>query len=370
MNWLAPLALIPAGYQLTSILACLKRLQFRQPLTGFTPPVSILKPVRGADPAFWEAIQSQAEIDYPVYEVLFGVANEDDSALPHIRRLQAEFPHKNIKIIKTSTAALNGKVGSLIDLERAAAYDTLVISDADIKVPPDYLSKVIAPLEDPQIGLVTCLYRAHAQTFAGLLEVIGVETDFAPSALVAPMVGVDEFAFGSTIAVRKADLARSGGLAPISDYIADDYQIGKRIRALGLQCVLAETIVDTDMGAPSFGDAWRHQVRWARTIRVSRPGGYLGLFVTFATLWALVLAIAGNSPIAWALLACRLAAAALASVGVIHGTPAALFLTPLRDLLFLPVWIAGLFNRPVSWRGRIMRLAADGRIAANVSSDI
>ena len=362
MTWLAPaLAAIPAGYQLTSILACIKRLQFRQPLSAFTPPVSILKPVRGADPAFYEAIKSQAEIDYPEYEILFGLGDDHDPALDDIRRLQTEFPHRKIRIIRTTTQALNGKVGALFDLERAAQYDTIVISDADIKVPKNYLNQVIAPLENPDIGLVTCLYRAHSDTFAGLLEATGIETDFAPSALVAPMVGVDEFAFGSTIAVRKADLARSGGLAPIGEYIADDYQIGKRIRALGLKCVLAETIVDTDMGAPSLADAWRHQVRWARTIRVSRPGGYLGLFVTFATFWSVALALAGYPLIGLALFALRLIAAHIAQVNVMKSRSAGI-LVSVRDLLFVVVWIVGLLPGTVEWRGRQMTLTSDGRI--------
>ena len=362
MNWFVlTAAAIPAGYQLVSIAACLKRLAFRQKLTGFTPAVSILKPVRGADPNFYEAIKSQAEIDYPEYEVLFGIADSNDSALPHIHRLQAEFPDKAIRIIQVTTETLNGKVGALIDLERSAKYNTLVISDADIKVPTEYLRKVIAPLEDPGNGLVTCLYRASAGSFAGLFEVAGVETDFAPSALVAPLVGVDEFAFGSTIAVRRADLARSGGLGPIADYIADDYQIGKRIHALNLKCVLAETVVDTDMGAPSFAVAWAHQVRWARTIRVSRPGGYFGLFVTFATLWSLAVALAGEPMVGLALFALRMIAGHIAQVNVLKSRPAGAMVS-IRDLAFVAVWIAGLLPGKVVWRGQKMVLMRDGRI--------
>ena len=355
---------IPAGYQLTAIAACLRRLGFKQCLSNYTPPVSILKPVLGADSSFYEAIQSQAQIDYPEYEILFGVRNDNDSALPFIRRLQVESPGRSIQIVKTSTEAPNGKAGSLIDLERAARYDTLVISDADIKVPRDYLKNVIAPLEDPRNGLVTCLYRAHADTFAGRFEAIGVETDFAPSALVAPFVGVNEFAFGSTIAVRRADLARAGGFAAVADYIADDYQIGKRIHALGLKCVLGEPVVDTHLGAANFVEAWRHQVRWARTIRVSRTGGFMGLFVTFATFWAMALVLAGEPLLAAALLSIRLLAAALAGVGVMGSAQSARYfwLVPLRDVWSVLIWIAGLLPGSVEWRGMRLTLSADGRI--------
>lgn len=357
-------AAIPAAYQFIAIAACLKRLTFRQADTNFTPPVSILKPIRGADPSFFSAIQSQADLDYPNYEILFGVRDDNDPALPHIRRLQREFPLRQIRIIKTSTDALNGKVGSLIDLERAAQYDVLVISDADIQVPPSYLRKVIAPLEDPVNGLVTCLYRAHAHTVAGRFEAIGVETDFAPSALVAPLVGVNEFAFGSTIAVRRADLARAGGFAAIADYIADDYQIGKRIHALGLRCVLGEPKVDTYLCAANFTEAWRHQVRWARTIRVSRTGGFIGLFVTFATFWALLLLLAGESQLALTLMALRMATAAIAGIAVMRSAQSArwILLVPLRDLWSVLIWIAGLWPGPVEWRGRNLRLSSDGRI--------
>ena len=361
--YVAVAALVPAAYQLLAIAACVKRMGFRQKLTGFTPPVSILKPVRGVDDAetFVRAIQSQAAIDYPEYEILFGIRDESDPAVPFIRQLQTD--NNRVRIVWTTTETLNGKVGSLIDLERAARYDYLVISDADIRVPRDYLTKVIAPLEDPSVGLTTCLYRAHGGSFVARLEGLGIETDFAPSALVAPSVGVDEFAFGSTIAVRRGDLARSGGLGPISDFIADDYQIGRRIHDLGLKCVLAETVVDTHLSGATVAEVWRHQVRWARTIRASRPGGFMGLFVTFATFWAVLIGLAGEPWIALGVLLVRMAAAGIASRGVLKSDGwRMLDLVPLRDLLGVGVWIAGLLPGSVEWRGRRMFLTSEGRI--------
>lgn len=366
IEYAAPLAAaVPAAYQALSIAACLKRLRFRQRVGAFTPPVSILKPVRGADPAFYEAIRSQALIDYPgEYEILFGLRDRDDTALPHIARLIAEFPDRAIQIVWTTTDAPNGKVGALIDLEKQARFDLIVLSDADIRVPADYLRKVVAPLEDPQTGLVTCLYRAHGESVAARFEALGVETDFAPSALVAPFVGVDEFAFGSTIAVRRQDLRRIGNFAAVADYIADDYQIGKRIHALGLKCVLAETVVDTQLGAGTLAEAWAHQVRWARTIRVSKAGGYLGLFVTYASVWALVLAACGALWPALALLLLRMVAAFASGVLVMRSAGAGrrLWLVPLRDLWAALIWVAGLVPGKVTWRGAELTLSADGRI--------
>lgn len=361
-------AAVAGGYQITAILACLKHLLLqrkKRPGGGsFAPPVSILKPVRGADSGFYDAIQSQARIDYPEYEILFGVRADDTPALNAIRRVQSESPARKIRIVTTVTDTPNGKVGALIDLQNEASFDYLVISDADIRVPVEYLTTVLAPLEDPRTGLVTCLYRTHSDTFAGTFEGLGVETDFAPSAVVAPLVGVDEFAFGSTIALRRSDLIRSGGFEAVADYIADDYQIGKRIHALGLKCVLSETIVDTHLGAEGFLEAWRHQVRWARTIRVSRTGGFIGLFVTFATFWAFILTLLGDWRLGLAVFTVRLIAAATAGIGVMRSKQTArfFFLVPFRDLWAVLVWVAGLLPGRVEWRGRKMKLSSDGRI--------
>src|SRR5262249_15657735 len=152
-----------------------------------------------------------------------------------------------------------------------------------------YLARVTPPLSDPGVGLVTCLYRAEGDTLAARFEGLGVATEFAPSALVARLAGVDEFALGSTLALRKVDLERVGGFQAIADYLADDYQLGRRLRGLGLKCVLPDMVVDTHLSG-GWRSVWRHQVRWARTIRVSKFWGYVGLPVTFATLWAVAAA--------------------------------------------------------------------------------
>ena len=199
------------------------------------------------------------------------------------------------------------------------------MNDADIRVEPDYLARVTAPLADPRVGLVTCLYRPQGSTFAARFEGLGVSTEFAPSTLVARLVGVDAgFAMGSTLAFRRADLDRIGGFEAIRDYLADDYQLGARLHGLGLKCVLSDVIVDTHLSG-SWADVWRHQVRWARTIRVSRFSGYLGLPVTFATAWAAVAAGLGM----WGL------AAAILAVRMIMALEAGWFVVRSRDVLRL-----------------------------------
>lgn len=355
---------VAGGYQLFALAACLKRLAFREKPSTYTPPVSILKPVRGADPDFYEAIRSHAEIDYPSYQIIFGVRDRDDPAVPYLRRLIAAYPDRDIRVVISDTVMPNGKVGVLMDAYRHAQHPMILINDSDIRVQPDYLRKVIAPLERKEIGLVTCLYRALGSTFPGWFEALGIDTDFAPSTLVAPFVGIDEFALGSTLAVRRADLERIGGLQVLGDFIADDYQLGHRIHQLGLKCYLAEPVVETHLGAQTFQDAWLHQIRWARTIRACRGDGYIGLPVTFASVWAALALLLGYTQVGFAILAARMAMALTSSLFVLRARSgrAMLLLVPLRDFWSATIWLAGLKGRTVQWRDFMMELSKDGRI--------
>jgi ceramide glucosyltransferase len=308
------------------------------------------------DAGFREAIQSHLKLPGEV-ELLCGVRSLDDPAVAMLR----EFP--GVRVVECRTETPNQKVGVLMDLARAATHSILVVNDADIRVPPDYLQRVLPPLADAGVGLVTCLYRVAGSTFAGRFEGLGVSTDFAPSTLVARLVGVKEFAMGSTLAFRRADLERIGGFEAVANYLADDYQLGAKLHGLGLQCELSTAIVGTSLGG-SWGDVWRHQVRWARTVRVSKFGGYLGLPVTFATCWAIVAACAGNWRVAAAILAARLLMAFASGWMVLRSRDVLkLFpLIPLRDLFAAAVWAAGLFGNSVVWRGRRLHLDGQGRI--------
>jgi ceramide glucosyltransferase len=318
--------------------------------------VSILKPIRGLDPAFREAIRSHTVLQGD-YEVLCGVSNLSDPAISVMR----EFP--GVRVIECHTKARNGKVGVLIDLVAAARYPMLVVNDSDIRVEPDYLARVTAPLVDSGVGLVTCLYRPVGDTFAARFEGLGISTDFAPSTLVARLLGVDEFAMGSTLAFRRADLERIEGFAPIADYLADDYQLGHRIHSLGLKCVLSDVVVETHLGG-GWREVWAHQVRWARTIRVTKFSGYLGLPVTNATLWGVIAAACGRWDLAAVLLAVRMAMAFAAGWFVIRSRDVRRlwWLIPARDLFGFAVWLAGLFGSSVMWRGERLRLDRQGRI--------
>jgi ceramide glucosyltransferase len=353
---LTAIAAIAAAYQLFAVVACLAFRGHRSAASGrVSGGVSILKPIRGRDPAMREAIASHVNLQGE-YELLCGVRGDDPAT-----SVVAEFP--SVRLVECTTVTPNGKVGALIDLARVARFPTLVVNDSDIRVEPDYLDRVTAPLADPQVGLVTCLYRAEGSTLASRLEGLGIATDFAPSTLVARMVGVDEFAMGSTMVFRCADLDRIGGFEAIADYLADDYQLGHRIHGLGKKCVLSEAIVTTHLGG-GWGDVWSHQARWARTIRVSKFWGYLGLPVTFATVWAVAAALGGHWLLAASVLAARMLMATAAGWFVLR-SPDVLRLWPLipaRDLFGAAVWVAGLFGKTVVWRGQVLKLDPEGRI--------
>ena len=316
----------------------------------------MLKPVHGLDEGFREALASHAAMEGE-FELLCGVRGLDDPAVAAIR----EFPRA--RVVECPTRRPNGKAGVLIDLAEAARNPILVVNDADIRVEPDYLAQVTAPLSDPSVGLVTCLYRAEGDTLAARFEGLGIATEFAPSTLVARLVGVDEFALGSTMAFRRADLERIGGFEAIADYLADDYQLGHRLHALGLRCVLSDAIVTTYLSG-TWAGVWRHQIRWARTIRVSKFFGYLGLPVTYATLWAAVEAALGRWDLAVGLLALRMIMALESGWRVMRSRDVLRlwFLIPARDLFAVAVWCVGLFGDSVTWRGERLRLDPDGRI--------
>jgi ceramide glucosyltransferase len=328
------------------------------------PPVSILKPVRGRDPRFWDAIRSHAEQQYPEFEILFGVSDAGDPALEDISRLEREYPALRIRTHVVSTTAPNAKAGVLAELARQARYPVLLVNDSDIRVPPGYLAAVTAPLADPAVGLVTCLYRAAAESFPARAEALGIATEFAPSVLVARLLGVAEFALGSTMVFRSSTLAEIGGFEAISDYLADDYQLGLRIHQRGYHIRFAPVVVETNLGAGGWAEVWRHQLRWSRTIRVSRPSGYFGYAITHATFWAAVALAAGYWPIALLAMALRLWAGVWTGAGIL-GDPKTVrdfWLIPLRDLAGFAIWLAGLFGDTVDWRGQKLRLSRSGTI--------
>jgi ceramide glucosyltransferase len=361
------LIFLPAAlYQCLAILSALRHLRKTKIQPRSQPAVSVLKPLRGLDPNTWQAFVSQVHQNYPEFEVLFGVEKESDPAALEVRRLLREFPAAPIRLIVGSGPALNGKVGILAELARHARHPILVVNDSDIKVDARYLSAVTAPLSDPTIGVVTCLYRVKAHNLPAAWEALGIMTDFMPSTLVAQFLGVREFGLGSTLAFRAADLERTGGFEMLASYLADDYQLARRITSLGTRAVLSGYVVETSLGDATWSGIWRHQLRWARTIRLSKAAGHAGLPLTHAGLWAAIAVVSGAWLPALVLLALRFASAFLSGAFVLRSTLATNFcaLSPLWDLYSFAIWAASYTGRTVHWRDRVLTIGPDGRIVA------
>jgi ceramide glucosyltransferase len=353
-----------AACQLLALVAALRHLSKPESRPSVLPPISILKPVRGLDPHFREAIQSHAVQDYPEYEILFGVADPSDPAVPEIHRLIAEFPERCIRLVHAPTVAANRKVGTLVDLAREARYPLLLVNDSDVCVPPDYLRRIVGPLEDPSVGMVTCLYRGSSDYWPGRWECLGVASAFAPTVLTAPLLGVNEFGLGATLLFRVADLQAIGGFEALANFVADDYQLGRRIARLGRRVVISKVAVQTWLSGRTWGEVWRHQVRWARTIRVSRRKEYSGLVLADASLWSFVALLAGARWAALSLFSLRLLVGLLVGGVVLRSREVAryFYLMPFRDLWGSAVWLWGLAGDTVEWRGASLRLTRDGRI--------
>jgi len=368
--WVVTAAASLAGlYQLVAIVAAFRhKLSRVASFSQKAAPVSILKPVYGADPGFYDAIRTHASQQYPEFEILFGIGHPDDPARTAIERLIHAFPSIPIQLVVCTTQTPNRKVGVLIDLATRARHPLLLVNDSDISVPANYLRDVTAPLANSGVGLVTCLYRAEAHNWPSRFEALAIATEFAPSTLVARLFGVSDFGLGSTLAFRKADLDRIGGFRAIADYLADDYQLGRKLHSLGRRNVISPVVVSTRLSAESWTAAWRHQVRWARTIRVSRGAGYAGLPITFTTFWAVVAAGFGLWWLGILLILARLAMAIGCGWFVLRSADVwkYFYAIPLRDLWGASVWAAGLFGDTVEWRGRRLRLDREGRIVASL----
>jgi ceramide glucosyltransferase len=362
----ALLAVAGSAYHVLTIVAARRfRSEPRKADAGFTPPVSILKSLKGIDPHMYAAFRSHCVQDYPGYELLFGVSDSGDPAVALVDKLRTEFPARAIRtLFCPKVLGANGKVSTLAQMLPQARYEHIVINDSDILVGPDYLARVFAPLAASEVGMVTALYRgAPGNTWASRLEALGIAPEFAGSVLLARQLeGGVKFALGGTIATTKSVLKKIGGLEGIVDYLADDYELGARTAAAGYRVEIADTVIETAVPDYSFADFWSHQLRWARTVKDRRPSHYLGIVVTFAIPWA-VLAVALHPRWwTWAVLgaaACaRFASAWFVSSRVMSDRVAIrnLWLLPLRDFASLAVWVASFLGNAVEWRGMRFRL--------------
>ena len=334
-------------------------------------PISILKPLKGTDPEIYESFRSYCLQDYPEYEVIFGVSDPKDAAIESVKALQREFPDRRIQLlVSPKILGANVKVSNLAQMMTEARYQHLIVSDSDIRVAPDYLRRVTAPLADSRVGMVTCLYRGvSAATLGSRLEALGISTDFCAGVLAARQLeGGIHFGLGSTLAFRRAELEKIGSFNSILDYLADDYELGKRIADLGFSVSLSDVVVETYLPAYSLRDFFAHQLRWARGVRDARAGGYFGLAFTFGILWALLaVAASGGALWSWGTLAStlflRFVLALVMGWKVLRDPQVFRYawMIPLRDLVAVVVWIVSLGGHTVTWRGDRFKLK-DGKL--------
>jgi len=335
------------------------------------PPVSILKPLKGTDPEIYASFRSHCLQDYPQYEIIFGVSDAADPAVASVRQLQQEFPSHSIRlVICPEILGANVKVSNLEQMVSESRYEYLLVNDSDIRVERDYLQHVVAPLIDNRVGMITALYRGVAEpTLGSHLESLGISTDFCAGVLAAKQLeGGLQFGLGSTLAFRRRDLERLGGFRSIVDFLADDYELGRRIADLGLTVVLSSVVVETHLPAYGLSGFFAHQMRWARGVRDARLGGYIGLASTFGLFWALLILVAFHGA-SWAIGVFAAVVLARFAVGIVTGRFVLkdrqvlnqLWMLPVRDLIAVGVWIVSFAGHTITWRGDRFQLK-DGRL--------
>ena len=351
--------------------------QRRKLVAEFAPAVTLLKPVKGVDPRMYAGLASHCRQQYAGrFEIIFGVSSLDDPAVGEIERLRAEFPECTIRLVECrERLGTSGKVSNLVQMLREAQYAHVIINDSDILVSPRYLTRVMECFSDPQVGMVTAPYigrtaeKRPAMTVWSRLEALGIATDFIPGVLAARLLeGGIRFGLGSTLAMSRVALAKAGGLEPLVEYLADDYEMGERIAKAGYRVVLCSEVVETTVPAYTFRGFRDHQLRWARSTRDSRKVGYVGLGITYAVPWAMMTCVASGFALwSFTLLSvvalARVALALSVGVGVLGDGQVLrdLWLLPLRDFFGLGFWAWSYAGDTVVWRGERFRLR-DGRI--------
>ncbi len=284
------LASLPFIYYLLAIYSSRRFFSQREIETrSFTPPLSILKPVRGLDPDAYKNFASFCDQDYPEYEIVFCLGAEDDPAVPIIDSLRRNFPRQRIRVLFGSgRAAANDKVAKLVRLANEAEYEYLVINDSDVRVRRDYLRKIVAPLADPKIGAVTCLYVSTGDhTFTDTLQTVGMLSDFYAGLLVARELDGVKFALGPTIATTRARLAAFGGYQSIENRPGDDLLVGQLIAEQGYEVELSRYVVETVSDYQSMKELLHKRMRWLVVMRHMRPLGHLGMLFTQGLPWSI-----------------------------------------------------------------------------------
>jgi ceramide glucosyltransferase len=363
---------VAVSYAMLTLVATLiwdKRRMAPEPVG--LPPVTVLKPLCGAEPGLYEHLRTFCQQDYPEFQIVFGVRDSADPALPVAQRLVAEFPSLPIDVVVSPQQhGHNYKISNLINMTSRARHDVLAMADSDTWAGPDYLATVTAPLRDREVGLVTCLYRDVAtQRVPSRLGAMYINEWYMPSVLLARLFGFQGYASGQTLCLRRDTLQAIGGLQAIANHLADDYRLGELVRGLGLRIVLSDYLVKAQHHEANFASLIRHELRWMRTIRVLRPRSFRWLFLSFSLPLAgfgmlLTAAEPALSMAAWGLF--WTAAIARLWMHFRHRSHdsgqllADFWLIPARDLLICWVWCRCFFISRITWRGNEFGVDANG----------
>jgi ceramide glucosyltransferase len=371
------LLLIPAAVGCAYSLVCMGMVVWylRRPLEPAAdgqawPPVTILKPVHGLEWELEENLRSACELDYPDYQLVLSVQSSDDPALPLLRALEAEYGEGRVTVAVTDSApVVNGKVQNLIHALRSARHEIVLISDSDMRLRPDYLRAIVAPLADPQVGCVCTLYRAFgARSWYEKLELLSYNSEFIVNVIFAEVSRAYDFCPGCSVAIRRKALDEIGGFEPLLDYLVEDFELGRRINRLSWKTVLVPYFADTTVDLDGARAWWNHQVYWDQNTRAVNPIGFFFTFLIQPLPFALAFAaLRGFDPLGWAVLAGTLAvrlvsrALIFLSIGDREGLRLLGWL-PLRDLAGIGSWFTALFKRSFVWRDLRFGLTRDGRI--------
>lgn len=331
------------------------------------PPVSVLKPLYGAEPGLAENLRSFADQDYPEFQLVLGIRDRADPALPIARALIRERPERDIVVVvDPRTEGSNLKVANLENMLPSARHDVIVISDSDMRVRPDYLRTVTAPLADPRTGLVSCLYKGvPIGGFCSVLAALHINFGFLPGALAGEALDIGGGCFGATLALRRDVLERIGGFGRLRNELADDHRMGSAVRRLGLGTVLSSYVVENCVWEPTLESLWQHELRWARTSRAMAPVPFVGWVIGHTLALSALAAIELGLPAApgVVLLALLLRWAAAAAMAHWLDLPRrGLWLLPVRDVLSFAVYIVSFCGRSVSWRNHQFRIGPGGQL--------
>jgi len=366
------------GMVLAGVFRFVRRRRDARP-QPFCPPVSLLKPLHGAEPNLEAHLESFFQQDYPSYEILFCARQANDAGLEIARTVTARYPHIPAKFLFTGdNTYINAKVSSLELMGTAAAHDILIISDSDVRVTPDYIREVAAPFIDNKVGAVTCLYRGVAdQGLWSKLEAAGMSIEMTSGVLAADLMEGMQFTLGPTMAVRRSCVNEIGGFGILGPYCADDFVLGNTIANNGHTVVLSTHVIDHVILNHSFTASQKHQIRWMKSTRFSRPKGHFGTALTFSVpfgLLACMAALAMHHPVLGLPLlaysvASRMLLAAVVGASVVQERRLlrTMLLFPLRDLLGFCYWAASYGSSNILWRGKVYRLTQGGLMHATVA---